>query len=225
MQELRQRQVLLVLDNLEQVTTAGPGLVELLERCSRVKLLVTSRELLRVSAEHVYPVPVLSLPAADQPAPSLEDVLMSEAGRLFVERASAVGSGFAPRPEDAADLAAICHRLDGLPLALELAAARVKLFSLHELRAGLDRRLDLLTGGAGDRPSRQRTLRDAIEWSEELLTEDERTIFWLFSVFADARLGDVTETLRRSAGGERHRRGGGVELSAGQEPRPGVARC
>jgi predicted ATPase len=195
-QELRQRQALLVLDNLEQVTTAGPGLVELLAGCARVKLLVTSREVLRVSAEHVYPVPVLSLPTADPPGPPLEDVLTSEAGRLFVERASAAGSGFAPRPEDAADIAAICHRLDGLPLALELAAARVKIFSLQELRAGLERRLDLLTGGAGDRPSRQRTLRDAIEWSEGLLTREERTIFWLFSVFVDARLGDVDETLR-----------------------------
>lgn len=195
-QALRQRRVLLVLDNLEQVTTAGPGLVELLARCPRVKLLVTSREVLRVSAEHVYPVPVLSLPAADQPEPALADVLSSEAGRLFAERASAAGSGFAPGPEDAADIAAICRRLDGLPLALELAAARVRIFSLHELRAGLERRLDLLTGGAGDRPSRQRTLRDAIEWSEGLLTEEERTVFWLLAVFADARLSDVSETLR-----------------------------
>jgi predicted ATPase len=195
-QELGQRHVLLVLDNVEQVITAGPGLVALLERCHRLKILVTSREVLRVSAEHVYPVPVLSLPPAEQPAPSWEEVLTSEAGRLFVERASAVGSGFAPGPQDSADIAAICHRLDGLPLALELAAARVRIFSPRELRAGLERRLDLLTGGAGDRPSRQRTLRDAIEWSEELLTPDERTIFWLFSVFADARLGDVSETLR-----------------------------
>jgi predicted ATPase len=194
-QELGHRQVLLVLDNLEQVTTLGPGLVELLERCPRVKLLVTSREVLRVRAEHVYPVPVLSLPP-DQPDPGLAEVLTSESGRLFVERASAVGSGFVPGPRDAADIAAICLRLDGLPLALELAAARVKILSLPELRAGLERRLDLLTGGAGDRPSRQRTLRDAIEWSEGLLSEDERTVFWLFSVFADARLGDVTETLR-----------------------------
>jgi predicted ATPase len=170
--------------------------VELLERCPRLKLLVTSREVLRVSAEHVFPVPVLTLPPADLPDPSLADVLTSESGRLFVERASAVGSGFTPAAQDAADIAAICHRLDGLPLALELAAARVRIFSLPELRAGLERRLDLLTGGAGDRPSRQRTLRDAIEWSEGLLTEDERTVFWLFSVFADGRLGDVGETLR-----------------------------
>ncbi|QNN53649.1 DUF4062 domain-containing protein [Nocardioides mesophilus] len=198
--ELRQRQVLLVLDNVEQVTTAGPGLVELLERCPRVKLLVTSREVLRVSAEHVYPVPVLSLPADDLSDPSLGEVLASEAGRLFIERASATGTGFTPGPGDAPDLAAICHRLDGLPLALELAAARVKLLSLTELRAGLDRRLDLLAGGARDRPSRQRTLRDAIEWSEGLLTEEERTVFWLFSVFADARLGDVNETLREVPG-------------------------
>jgi predicted ATPase len=196
MQEVGQRQYLLVLDNVEQITAVGAGLVRLLERCPRVKLLLTSREVLRVSAEHVYPVPVLSLPRGDGPEPSLSQVLESEAARLFVERASAAGSGFVPEPEDAADIAAICRRLDGLPLALELAAARVRILSLPELRAGLERRLDLLTGGAADRPSRQRTLRDAIEWSEELLTEDERTVFWLLSVFADARLNDVTDTLR-----------------------------
>ncbi|MGN6574781.1 MAG: DUF4062 domain-containing protein [Nocardioides sp.] len=195
-QELAQRRVLLVLDNLEQVTAAGAGLVELLELCPRLKLLVTSRQVLRVSAEHVYPVPVLSLPSGDRPDPSWEELLASEAGRLFVERATATGPGLAPGPEDAADIAAICHRLDGLPLALELAAARVRLFSVHELRTRLEHRLDLLTGGASDRPSRQRTLRDAIEWSEGLLSPVERTVFWLFSVFADARLGDVEETLR-----------------------------
>jgi predicted ATPase len=195
-EEIGARQMLLVLDNLEQVTTAGPGLVELLTRCPRLKLLVTSREVLRVSAEHVYPVPVLTLPPDDRENPPWGDVLASEAGRLFVDRAAAVGSGLEPGAEEAADVAAICHRLDGLPLALELAAARVKLFSVPELRTRLERRLDLLTGGASDRPSRQRTLREAIAWSEALLSEDERTVFWLFSLFTDARLGDVDAALR-----------------------------
>lgn len=194
--DLGQRHVLLVLDNVEQVTTVGPGLVGLLEHCPSLKVLVTSREVLRVSAERVFPVPVLSLPAAAGASPSMEDVLRSEAGQLFVERASAIGSAFAPTAEDAADVAAICHRLDGLPLALELAAARVKLFSIGELRRGLETRLDLLTGGGRDRPNRQRTLRDAIEWSDELLTQEERAVFRLFSVFSDARLGDIEETLR-----------------------------
>jgi predicted ATPase len=193
--ELGERNVLLVLDNVEQVTTAGPWFVELLEHCPRVKILATSRETLRVTGEHVFPVPVMSLPAVDGEIPTMDDVLRSEAGRLFSERASAVGSQFAPTTEDAADVAAICYRLDGLPLALELAAARVKLFSVAELRNRLEKRLDLLTGGGRDLPDRQRTLRDTIEWSNDLLTSEERTAFQLLSVFSGGRLGDIEETL------------------------------
>jgi len=194
-QDLADREVLLVLDNLEQVTSVGPAIVALLERCPRLRVLVTSREALRVSAEHVMPVPVLSVPASEG-ATSLEEVLRSEAGQLFVERAAAMGTGFQPAADDAADLAAICRRLDGLPLALELAAAQVKLLSLPELREALEQRLDVLAGGGQDRPGRQRTLRATIEWSEELLTEAERTVLQLFSVFSAARLVDVDETLR-----------------------------
>lgn len=193
---LDEHHVLLVLDNVEQVVAAGPGLVDLLEHCPRVKILVTSREALRVSAERVFAVPVMSLPAVEGTSPSMDDVLRSEAGRLFIERASAVGSGFVPTSEDAADGAVICHRLDGLPLALELAAARVKLFSVAELRKRLEKRLDLLTGGGRDHPDRQRTLRNAMDWSNELLTGDERTILRAFSVFPNGRLVDIEETLR-----------------------------
>jgi predicted ATPase len=190
---LERRHTLLVLDNVEQVIAIGPGLVELLERCSRLTILVTSRAALRVSAEHVFPVPALSLPTGERPA--LDDVLGSEAGRLFIERASALGAGWAATDEDAADVAAICRRLDGLPLAIELAAARVKLFSLGELRQRLEQRLDLLSDGSRDRPDRQRTLRNAIDWSFELLTDDERTMLRVFSVFSDGRLGDVEGTV------------------------------
>ncbi|MGV3760440.1 MAG: ATP-binding protein, partial [Actinomycetota bacterium] len=193
-QELAEREVLLVLDNVEQVTAVGPALVELLSQCPQVQVLVTSREKLRVSAERVLPVPVLSLPA-EQPTPDLGAVLRSEAAQLFVDRATALGVGFQPSAEDAADLAAICRRLDGLPLALELAAAQVRLLSLAELREALEQRLDVLGGGARDRPDRQRTLRATVEWSDELLTDDERTVLQLLSVFSDARLGDVEGTI------------------------------
>jgi predicted ATPase len=193
---LGERQMLLVLDNVEQVKAIGVGLVELLERCPRVTFMVTSREALRVSAEHVFAVPVLSLPVDNATDVRLEDVQRSEAGRLFIERARAVGAGFVPTDEDAADIASICRRLDGLPLAIELAAARVKLYSVGELRVALDRRLDLLSGGGHDLPSRQRTLRDAIEWSDQLLSDDERLVFRLMSVFSGARLRDIDETLR-----------------------------
>lgn len=194
--ELGERRALLVLDNLEQVTMSGPGLVELLTRCPGVKIVATSREALRVNAEYVFAVPTLSLPGDDDTTETLEDVLRSESGRLFVERASAVGSDFVPTAGNAADIAAICRRLDGLPLAIELAAARLKLFSVGELRARLDDRLDLLTGGGRDRPDRQRTLRDAVDWSYELLGDDERMVSQLFSVFAGGRLDDIEATFR-----------------------------
>jgi predicted ATPase len=191
---LSDEQVLLVLDNLEQVTAAGPGLVDLLERCPRVKALVTSREALRVSGERLFPVLPLTLPTtADTSA--VEDVLDSEAGRLFVERAEAVGSGFELTALNAPDVAAICHRLDGLPLAVELAAAQVKLFAPGELRARLETRLEVLKGGARDLPARQQTLRNTIEWSDALLTEEQRRVFRHASVFAHARLLDIEAAL------------------------------
>lgn len=193
--EIGPHHLLVVLDNVEQVTAVGPGCVELLARCSRMTVLVTSREVLHVSAEHVFTVPVMSLPAAACRAVTMDDVLRSEAGQLFVERATAVGSADAPTVEDAPDIAAICRRLDGLPLALELAAARVKLFSFAELRERLDDRLDLLTGGGRDRPDRQRTLRSTIEWSHELLDAAERTMYHLLAAFSDGRLSDIEATL------------------------------
>ena len=117
----------------------------------------------------------------------------SEAVRLFCDRAAAVQPGFALDEDNADAIAAICRHLDGLPLAIELAAARVQLFDVDELRARLEDRLDVLRGGARDLPKRQQTLRDAIEWSYDLLTADERQVLRFFAVFADARLADVED--------------------------------
>ena len=163
--DLHDLDMLLVLDNFEQVVAAGAGVVQLLAHCPLLKVLVTSREALRVRAEHVFVVPPLTLPVADQSAVSVDAVLQSEAGRLFVERAAAAGSSFAVTPRNAADVVAVCRRLDGLPLALELAAARMKVFAIDELRAELETRHEVLTGGARDLPARQQTLRSTIEWS------------------------------------------------------------
>jgi predicted ATPase len=190
--ELGDRHTLLVLDNVEQVTSAAVGIVELLERCPDVKVLATSREALRVRAEHTFTVPPLSLPSSDDPAVAAG----SEAVRLFTERAEAVQPGFRFSEENAAAIAAICRLLDGLPLAIELAAARVQLFDVHDLQARLEDRLDVLRGGARDLPKRQQALRDAIAWSYDLLDSHERDGLRVFSVFGDALLPDVEAVTR-----------------------------
>jgi len=172
---LRERQLLLVLDNLEQVVDAATGLAELLAYCPGVTALVTSRAALRVRGERLFPVPPLTLPAGDG-AVSLEDAFASESVQLFVERASSLRPDFQLTDENAADVVAICRRLDGLPLAIELAAARITLFAVDDLRWRLEERLDVLQGGGRDLPKRQRTLRSTLEWSTELLTEAQ----WCF---------------------------------------------
>ena len=192
--ELGNRHLLLVLDNFEQVVTAGVGLAELLQQCARLTVLVTSREQLRVSGERVVPVPPLSMP--DETAPvDAAAVLRSESGRLFVERARAADPGFELDGRNAADVAAICQRLDGLPLAVELAAARVRLLGTAELRARLGRRLDDLGDGPRDLPARQQTLRSTIEWSDTLLSDEERKVFRTMSAFSGPRLADVEEAI------------------------------
>src|ERR671910_473725 len=193
---LRERQLLLVLDNFEQVTDAATGLAELLAHCPGVTALVTSRAALRVRGERLFPVPPLTLPAGDG-AVSLEDAIASESVQLFVERAMSLRPDFQLTNENAVDVAATCRRLDGLPLAIELAAARITLFAVDELRSRLDQRLDVLRGGGRDLPARQRTLRSTIEWSTELLTADQRRVLQLFSVFVGARLTDVEGTAGR----------------------------
>src|SRR5215208_7165727 len=164
---LRGRRLLLVLDNFEQVIEAVDGVSELLQHCPELKALVTSREALRVRGEHLFPVPPLALPDGGETAAEL--LAEYDAIRLFVERAREVQPDFALTDENAAAVAEICARLDGLPLAIELAAATLTLFSPEELLHRLDRRLDVLRGGPRDLPARQQTLRGMIEWSHDLL--------------------------------------------------------
>jgi predicted ATPase/class 3 adenylate cyclase len=182
---LQPRQALLLLDNFEQVATAAPDVAALLASCPKLKILVTSREPLRIAVEREFAVPPLSLPTARQVKHlSPAELLEYSAIQLFVERAQGVKPDFALSETNAADVAAICLRLDGLPLAIELAAARVRVLPPAQLLARLDKRLKLLTGGNRDLPARQQTLRAAIEWSHDLLSSDDQTLFARLSVFA-----------------------------------------
>ena len=179
---LRGRSLLLVLDNFEQVLAAAPLLAELLTACPGLKVLVTSRAALHLSGEHEFPVPPLELPDPKH-LPDLETLSQYEAVTLFIQRARAARPDFQVTNASAPAVAELCARLDGLPLAIELAAARVKLLSPQALLARLGRRLNLLTGGARDLPARQQTLRSAIDWSYELLEPDEQAMFARLAVF------------------------------------------
>ena len=192
---LRDREMLLLLDNVEQVVAVGVGIVELLERCPDLTVLVTSRAALRVRAEQVFHVPPLSLPEPGD----LTAAADSEAVRLFCDRAEAVQPDFRCDAGTVAAIAAICRLLDGLPLAIELAAARVPLFDVHDLLTRLEGRLDVLRGGARDLPERQQTLRDAIAWSYDLLEPEERDGLGFLAAFSDARLADIEDASRRVA--------------------------
>jgi predicted ATPase/class 3 adenylate cyclase len=194
--ELHGRHMLLLLDNFEQVMDATEGVAELLQQCGQLKILVTSREALRVRGEHLFPVPPLSLPDENL-AQSPSALAYSEAVQLFVERAREALPSFALSEENASAVADICARLDGLPLAIELAAARLKLFSTDAVRDRLRARLELLRGGARDLPARQQTLRDTIEWSYDLLDDEERAIFQVLSLFSPARVESVEEVVGR----------------------------
>jgi predicted ATPase len=185
------RAVLLLLDNFEQVTSAAPELMELLEGCPGLRALVTSREALHLRGEHVYAVPPLALPGGDLRTQSAEQLSQYEAVRFFIDRVQAVKPGFEVTNENAPAVAEICFRLDGLPLAIELAAARIKLFSPEALLERLGSRLQLLRGGARDLPQRQQALRDTIGWSYELLDQAEQRLFGLLSVFSGCTVDDV----------------------------------
>ena len=177
---LRGRQVLLVLDTFEQVIEASGFLSQVLVDCSRLKLLVATRRALPIQAAHEYPVLPLDIPDANGP---IERIVAAESVRLFVERARAHQPTSKVTSENAPTLARICAHLDGLPLAIELAAARIKVFPPAALLSALQRRLPLLTGGARDLPRRQQTLRDAIAWSYDLLSEEVQALFRRLSVF------------------------------------------
>ena len=195
---LASRRLLMVLDNLEQVMDAAGGIAELLRSSSGLRVLVTSREALRIRGERLYAVQPLTLPGDGGSADAVE---RSAAGRLFVERARDARPGFELTDDDAPIVAEICARLDGLPLAIELAAARIALFSPGELLDRLREHGGVLGGDARDLPERQQTLRSTIEWSERLLDEDERWTFRLFSVFASARIEAVEAVAERFDGG------------------------
>jgi predicted ATPase/DNA-binding XRE family transcriptional regulator len=178
---LQAKRLLLTLDNFEHLLEAAPEVSWLIETCPNLTVLVTSRAPLRVGGEQEYPVPPLELPVSTRD-PSVEDVLGSPSGRLFVERARAASPGFSLSRQNAAAVASICWRLAGLPLALELAAAKVRFLSPSSLLARLDRALS--TGWARDVPERQRTMRATLDWSHDLLSEPEKALFRRLSVFA-----------------------------------------
>jgi predicted ATPase/transcriptional regulator with XRE-family HTH domain len=180
---LRGRRLLLVLDNCEHVLAGASAVAALLEGCPQLVVLATSRAPLRVRGEHEYPVAPLALPAFDRML-SMDEAAESPAVRLFVDRAQAASPGFMLAAANASTVAAICGRLDGLPLALELAAPRVKLLPPSALLARLHRVLPLLTGGRRDAPARQQTLRATIDWSYGLLTAAEQTLLARLAVFA-----------------------------------------
>jgi predicted ATPase/class 3 adenylate cyclase len=196
---LRDRQLLLALDNFEHLLPAAPVVSDLLRACPGVKILATSRAPLHLRGEREYPVPALALPDPSRPEP-VAQLIQYEAIRLFVERAQAAKPAFALTDENAAAVAEICRRLDGLPLALELAAARVKLLPPQALLERLDERLKLLTGGARDAPARQRTLRDAIAWSHDLLSPHDQTLFRRLAVFSGGCTLEAVEAVGNADG-------------------------
>ena len=180
---LHDKQALLMLDNFEHLLEAAPLLGDLLVAAPGLKLLVTSRAALRLTAEHEYPVPPLSMPDPDH-FPEVASLARYESVALFLDRARAARPDFEVSAGNAAAIAEICVRLDGLPLAIELAAARVRILTPQAMLKRLGQRLALLTGGPRDLPSHQRTLRSAIDWSYELLDEDARRLLARLSVFA-----------------------------------------
>ncbi len=182
-EHFRERRFLLVFDNFEQVGEAAPVIGELLALAPGTSILATSRSPLRVYGEREYPVPPLGLPDPRH-LPELEQFTQFESVALFIERAVAVRPGFAVDNANAPAVAEICVRLDGLPLAIELAAARVRVLSPQAILDRLSDRLALLSGGARDLPERQQTLRGAIAWSHDLLDEVDRRAFARLSVFA-----------------------------------------
>lgn len=189
---LTEKKLLLVLDNFEHVTPSAVAVAELLGACSALHALVTSRVVLNLYGERHVPVPPLALPD-HRTTPTAEYVCQFESIRLFVDRAQAVRPDFELLDANAVNVAQICQRLDGLPLALELAAARLQALSVASLAERIDHRLPLLTGGPRDRPARQRTLRDTIAWSYDLLDPAGQTLFRRLAVFEGCTIDAANE--------------------------------
>jgi predicted ATPase len=179
---LRDKHLLLLLDNFEQVVAAAPIVASLLEACPRLRIVATSRMPLRVRAERELPIPPLALPVPGR-AEDAGRLSQYAAVELFIQRACDVKPDFQVTNETAPAIAEVCYRLDGLPLAIELAAARIKVLTPRALLARLEHRLDVLRGGARDLPARQQTMREAVGWSYDLLDEAEKALFRRLSVF------------------------------------------
>ena len=194
---LQGRRTLVVLDNFEHLVAAGPVVAELLRGSRALRIVVTSRSPLRVSGEQECPVPPLPLP--DRQATSPAAISACESVRLFAERAAAAAPGFAVNERNAASVARIVQRLDGLPLAIELAAARVKLLPPEAILVRLDHALQLLVGGSRDLPDRQQTLRGTISWSHDLLREDARRLLAICSVFRGGAALELVESVCEAA--------------------------
>lgn len=195
---LRGKQLLLVLDNFEQVLDAAPLVADMMLDVPGLKALVTSRARLRLRGEHEFSVPPLTMPDTHS-LPTVDRLLQYEAVRLFVDRAVALRPSFAVTNENAPAVVEICARLDGLPLAIELAAARIKILSAEAMLAKLQNRLKLLTGGERDLPERQQTLRRAIEWSYDLLDAQEQALFRRIAAFSGSRSLEATEAVCNTA--------------------------
>ena len=211
---LRDREALIVLDNMEHIIEAAAAIAELLAGCPKLKVLVTSRERLRLRGEQTLDVPSLAFPDTSR-LPNLQALGRFDAIGLFVQTARGVVPTFDLTAENAATVAAICVRLEGIPLAIELAASRLRHLSPANLLAQLDSRLATLTGGARDLPARQRTLRDTIAWSYDLLSDDEQTVFRRLSVFTGGCALDLADSVVAAPadGAPRAQRiGGGVLL-------------
>lgn len=196
---LRDQQLLLVLDNFEQIIPAAPLVSHLLAAAPGLKIIVTSRILLRLRGEHDFPVPPLPLPDPQHP-PTVEQLSQYAAVELFIQRAVSAKSDFQVTNENAPAIAEICYRLDGLPLAIELAAARIRILPPQAILTRLSNRLALLTTGPRDVPARQQTLRGAIEWSYDLLDADEQVLFRRLGVFVGGCTLEAAEAVAGDGG-------------------------
>src|SRR5579863_6445856 len=196
---LKDKQMLLLLDNFEQVIPAAVQMAELLAACPRLKIIVTSQVVLRLQAEREFAVPSLSMPNPKR-LPDLVTLSQYEAVALFIQRAQAIKPDFTVTNANAPAVAGICARLDGLPLAIELASARIKYFPPQSLLARLEQGLAVLTGGARDLPARQQTLRGAIAWSYNLLPPTEQQLFRRLAVFVDGCTWEAAEQVCTAAG-------------------------
>ena len=189
---LRDKNILLVMDNFEQLISAALVVADLLAAAPQLKIITSSRIALKIQGEREYPVPPLDVPQREA---TLEELTGTESIKLFVERARAAQPNFSLMKDNASFVTEICRRLDGLPLALELAAARIKLLSPQAILSRLDDQLKLLTGGARDLPTRHQTLRNTLEWSYSLLNENEKKLYARLSVFVGGFMLEAAEAV------------------------------